>query len=198
MVSFIGDLLIPDLQKMVDQQLHYYAFAVICQGIEIMGAAFDDYPLEENGQSENRFKNGLKNFFGDHYPQNQAKFFSVLRGPLIHQLRPGEGFLLASIKKDDVKAEGHLTEQRDGATLLLIEVFLEHFIKAFESFKNRMAKKSLQTPARFNDIFLVVSKLDDALGKTEWNKSRNELITLTPYATGSAVPPPKYPESAAD
>jgi hypothetical protein len=198
MVSFIGDLVIPDLQKMVDQQLHYYAFAVICQGIEIMGAAFDSHALEDNGLSELRFKNGLKNFFGDHYRQNQSKFFSVLRGPLIHQLRPGEGFLLASIKKDGVRADAHLTQQGDGVTLLLIEVFLEHFVRAFTAFRNRMAKNTLLTPERFNDVFLVVAPLDAALGKAEWSKSRNELITLTPYATGSYIAFDKFPDSAAD
>lgn len=197
-ISFIGDLLIPDLQKMIDQQLHYYAFAIICQGIEIMGAAFDSHALEDHGQSEARFKNGLRHFFADHYRQNQTRFFSVLRGPLIHQLRPGEGFLLASIKKDDIKAEAHLTKQGDGVTLLLIEVFLEHFIEAFESFKKQMGKNTLQTPERFKNVFLVVAELDAALGKTEWSKSKNELITMTPSATGSYVAFDKYRDSAAD
>ena len=93
--KFIEELLIPDLRKMIDNQLHYYAFSIICQAAEVMGSAFDQKELSDFGESKTRFKNGLKQFFKDpRYKNQQAKFFEGLRGPLIHQLRPGEAFLL--------------------------------------------------------------------------------------------------------
>ena len=168
MTGFIADLLIPDLKKMVDNQLHYYAFAIICQGVEIMGASLDNEPLEKSGLSETRFRNGITHFFrDDRYRANQTKFFSVLRGPLIHQLRPGEGFLLASVRKDNVKPEAHFTKQGAGVTLLLIEVFLEDFVQAYSTFRLKLEKKSLQEPARFTNPFLFVSELSTDIGKVK-------------------------------
>lgn len=199
MTAFIADLLIPDLKKMVENQLHYYAFAIICQGVEVMGASLDNEPLGTDGLSKTRFGNGLTHFFrDDRYRANQAKFFSVLRGPLIHQLRPGEGFLLASTAKDNIKPEAHFTKQGAGVTLLLIEVFLDDFIDAFSTFRKKMEKKSLQSPARFTNDFIVVSELSPEIGKVKWDKDINNCVTLTPFGTGSAVPPKPFPESAVD
>jgi hypothetical protein len=198
MLDFFEQLLIPDLQKMVDQQLHYYAFAVICEGIELLGAGFDDDPLGENGKSEGRFTNGLANFFKARYRQEQALFFKVLRGPLIHQLRPGKEFVLASEAKDKIKRESHLTEQKDGSTILIVEVFLDDFIKAYKAFKNRLERDNLQSRQRFTEVFLVVADVDVSVGKQEWNPETKSLFTHTPTATGSFVPPSKFPESAAD
>jgi hypothetical protein len=199
LIEFIEKLLIPDLVKMAEQQFHYYAFAIICQGIEILGASVDVEPLEKNGMSEQRFKNGLKHFFkDDRYRQNQTKFFTLLRGPLIHQLRPGDGFLLASVCKDNIRPESHLEKNKDGVTVLIIEPFLDDFIKAFESFKNQIAKKNVQAPVRFTDTFLVVSELSSDFGITKWDKNSNDYLTLTPYATGSAVAPKQFPDSSMD
>jgi hypothetical protein len=91
--EFIENLLLSDLQKMISEKLRYYAFSIICQGIEIMGAGLDGYDLTDYSLCEQRFTNALKTFFKDiRYRNNQAKFFTLLRGPLIHQLRPGDGF----------------------------------------------------------------------------------------------------------
>jgi hypothetical protein len=190
--DFIEKLVIPDLKKMLDQQLHYYAFSVICQAIEIMGAALDSEDLAENGMSEQRFGNSLTHYFkDDRYRQNQKKFFTVLRGPLIHQLRPGEGFFLASETKDKIKPDYHLEKHETGTTILIIEPFLKDFIGAFETFKMKIAKTIPSSPARFTNTFLVVSELSLEYGKTKWDADLKSLVTLTPSVTGSAFLPSK-------
>ena len=197
--DFIDYLLIPDLEKMAQHQLHYYAFSAICQGIEIMGAAIDEKPLEEFSLSEQRFTNSLATFFKDtRYKNNQSKFFSVLRGPLIHQLRPGDGFYLASEVKDNIKPECHLTTQETGATLLIIEPFIRDFKQAFVRFKYHLQKNHPPSPERFTTTFIHVCPLPQDLGKTSWNKELSCSITLTPYATGSAILPKAFPESSID
>lgn len=197
--DFIEQLLIPDLEKMAQHQLHYYAFSAICQGIEIMGAAIDGNALEDFSLSEQRFTNSLATFFKDiRYKNNQGKFFSVLRGPLIHQLRPGDGFYLASEVKDNIKAECHLTTQKSGATLLIIEPFIRDFKQAFVRFKHYLLKSHPPSPERFTTTFIHVSPLPNDLGKTSWNNELSRSITLTPYATGAAVLPKEFPGSSLD
>lgn len=197
--DFIEKLVIPDLEKMVNQQLHYYAFAIICQAIEIMGASLDNESLDQNGMSETRFGNALTHYFRDPlYQQNQTKFFTVLRGPLVHQLRPGEGFFLASEAKDQIKPDFHLKKHETGTTILIIEPFLNDFKDAFRTFKMKTAKTTPPSPARFTNTFLVVSELDLEYGKSKWDVDLKSLITITPTVTGSAFLPTKCTDSSID
>src|SRR5882724_11893958 len=101
--DFIEKFVLPDLRKMIDHELHYYAFGIICQAIEVLGSIFDQEALDEHGKSENRFDNAITKLFRNKtYREKQALFYSVLRGPLIHQLRPGPNLFLSSEKKDKV------------------------------------------------------------------------------------------------
>ena len=157
LLQFIDDLLLPDLQEMIDHELHYYAFSIICQGIELLGAAKDQQPLEKFEESENRFTWALKELFSDvRYRNNQTKFFTYLRGPLIHQLRPGEGFFIASAKKDKVDPKTHLTRHETGALVLIVEPFLGDFRAAVEKFKKRVTAANAVAPERFTRNFITV------------------------------------------
>ncbi len=184
--EFIEQLVIPDLDKMAAQQLHYYAFSVICQAIEVMGASIDNSDLGDFALCEQRFTNALAEFFKDQrYRNNQKKFFQVLRGPLIHQLRPGDGFFLASEIKDNIDPARHLEHHESGATLLIIEPFLQDFKHAFARFKRHLAEKRAPAPERFKSTFLVVCPLALEYGKTTWDAELSKSVTLTPAATGS-------------
>jgi hypothetical protein len=204
--EFIEQLLIPDLERMEAQQLHYYAFSIVCQAIEVMGAATDNSSLEDFSLSERRFTNALATFFKDRrYANNQSKFFKMLRGPLIHQLRPGDGFLLASEAKDNINPAKHLEGHESGATLLIFESFLEDFKQAFRRFKQYLTDKKASALERFQSTFLVVTPLAPAYGKTFWNRNLSGMVTLTASVTRSATftsefdaavgvnEPPRYP-----
>jgi hypothetical protein len=186
--ELIEQLVIPDLDKMVAQQLHYYAFSVICQAIEVMGAAIDQGNLDDFALSETRFTNALASFFRDiRYRNNQTKLFKYLRGPLIHQLRPGEDFFVASETRDHIDATNHLGRHESGATLMIIEPFLRDFKEAFGRFKRFIAENRVPGPERFTSTFLIVTELAPQYGQTKWDPAIGQTVTLTPAATGSAL-----------
>lgn len=181
--KFIEELLIPDLKKMIENRLHYYAFSIICQATEVLGSVFDQKDIADFGESENRFTNGLAHFFKDsRYKNQQAKFFEVLRGPLIHQLRPGEGFLLASVEQDQINPENHLKQDETGKTYLIIEQFLTDFCDAFERFKKEIAKRKDLDAKKFAEPFISVCTTNPPVSYAR--KEKNELLTLYPSATG--------------
>jgi hypothetical protein len=194
--EFIETLLIPDLNKMVANQLHYYAFSLICQGIEVMGSVFDGNSLDDHNLSETRFKNGLSHFFTrPKYTNNQTKFFSYLRGPLIHQLRPGEVFVLASESKDNIDPNRHLEDNGRGATVLVIEPFLADFKTAFAKFKRHLSETKPALPERFNSTFINVCEQPKEFAKTVYACEVAKVLTLAAYATGSPTLSKAFPES---
>src|SRR5260370_26123150 len=133
--DFIEKFVLPDLQKMIDEELHYYAFGIICQAIEVMGSIFDNKDLDDYGASKTRFKNAITKLFRDkRYREKQKLFFSVLRGPLIHQLRPGPNLFLSSERKDKIQRKHHLKTDKVGRTMLVIEQFHQDLLDAFKTF----------------------------------------------------------------
>ena len=186
--KFIDDMLIPDLQKMVDQQLHYYAFSIICQAIEVLGSVFDQESLDDYGQSEARFSNAVTNFFKDpRYKNQHTKLFKVLRGPFIHQLRPGEAFLLASSKKDDINPDNHLKKDSDGRTFLIIERFLSDFSVAVEKFKKTCDKRKDLDVKKLDATFIVVSTVAPPILNVQ-AEATAPMVSFHPgYTTNSAA-----------
>jgi hypothetical protein len=188
-IEFIEKLLLPDLEKMVKEQLHYYAFAIICQGIEVMGASADQYGLGDRGMSEARFRNGISTYFKDiRYRNNQTKLYEFLRGPLVHQLRPGETFWLACAAKDGIDPGRHLDVHATGATILIIEPFLTDFRGAFATFKKSVEANKVAAPERFTNPFITVASIAQSYGQTQWDPTISKMFTLTPSATGQAFP----------
>jgi hypothetical protein len=188
-IEFLENLLIPDLKKMIDNELHYYAFSIICQGVELLGAAKDEQKFEKSSESESRFTWALKELFADgRYRNNQSKFFSFLRGPLVHQLRPGDGFLIASIKKDKIDPKMHLERHESGALVLVIEPFLDDFCCAVERLKKLVSGNKIPAANRFTAGFIEVSDMPLSYGQKSWNANLRDMVTFTATATGSANP----------
>jgi len=187
-IEFLDELLLPDLDRMVKERLHYYAFAIICQGIELLGAAKDELALGTYEQSDARFTWALAELFKDQrYRNNQTKFFKFLRGPLVHQLRPGDGFIIASVEKDKIAESRHLTAHECGATILIIEPFLNDFREAVGKFRRNLDLNRISVPKRFTAPFLTVSNLSLEYGQTKWDANLGKTITLVPSATGNAI-----------
>lgn len=135
-IQFIEGKFIPDMERAIDGKLQYYVFPLICQCIELMGAMYDANSFDAKKQSEGRFKRALKKLFKDErYKNNQTMFFEHLRGNMIHQLRPGSNFKLASIKHDNADPKLHLDSFDKDKRILLIEPFFEDFKKAFNTLK---------------------------------------------------------------
>ncbi|HEY5704786.1 MAG TPA: hypothetical protein VIS96_04350 [Terrimicrobiaceae bacterium] len=186
---FIEDLVIPDLHKMIECQLHYYAFSVICQAIEVLGSIYDQKSLDDYGASETRFDNAITNLFRDkRYREKQELFYSFLRGPLIHQLRPGAGLFLASEQKDRIKQDNHLEKHVDsGSVILVIERFLADFIDAFEKFKRELNQRKDLDNKKVEQPFIYVSTLSPPYPTNWWDKDSQSLVTVTPSITGRSL-----------
>ena len=189
LIEFIESFLIPDLKKMIECELHYYAFSVICQAIEVMGSVYDQKKLDDYGASESRFDNGITNLFKDkRYREKQNLFFSTLRGPLIHQLRPGKGLFISSEKKDKIKKENHLEKHDSGSTILVIEQFFEDFATAFGKLVSELDKRADLDNSKVYSPFLHVSTIDPPHPTTWWDEETENLLTITPTISGSAMP----------
>ena len=192
---FIDELLIPDLRKMVDHQLHYYAFAIICQAIEVLGSVFDQEDFEDFSVSKTRFRNGLRKFFKDQrYKNNQSLFYKAMRGPLIHQLRPGESILLSSEAKDKTPRNWHLKKEAEsGRVYMVIEQFLEDFEEAFARFKKEVDKHSYLDSAKISSTFISVFHSSDELNQVASTGQAAQvdsqpLFSVFPSVTGNAHP----------
>lgn len=191
--DFIEKFVIPDMRKMIEHELHYYAFAIICQGIEVLGSVYDQKNLDEHGLSEARFDNAIKNLFRDkRYREKKALFYSVLRGPLIHQLRPGKGLFISSAKKDQIDPKNHLEKHAEsGNAILVIEQFLADFADAFEKFKKELVARKDLHRAKVDEPFVCVSTISPPYPTNWWDDPKQALMTITPSVTGQWGPPPK-------
>jgi hypothetical protein len=143
--------------------LHYYVFPLLCQAIELLGAFYDPLPFDNQCESENRFTRGLKKLFPDtRYRNNQKMFFRHLRGNMIHQLRPGTGFVLSSEKHNNMPRTKHLKKVSKSQRILVIEQFfddlkeaLNRFLKDIERNDSGLDKKKLQ------EIFFTYGPLNN-------------------------------------
>lgn len=124
------DLLIGNVEELIDKKLDFQAFLVISIGIEFLGAFTDSFDFNEYGHSESRFTNAIDHWFSNKwYKENKSWIFKNLRGPIIHQYRPGKEILLTSFCKNQVDITHHL-EISEGRTIFVLEQLFADFKKA--------------------------------------------------------------------
>jgi hypothetical protein len=148
-MQFLNELFVRDMDQALCSGLHYYVFPLICQGIELMGSLLDPYPIGEYGRSKGRFTKALDVLFADErYKANSHLFYKGLRGNMIHQLRVGAGFMLASSKHREAANSQHLARSPDGTYVLVVEVFLADFRKAMATLNNLVDSKDSRLDSR--------------------------------------------------
>ncbi len=136
------DKLLGDVKILIDLKRDFEAFIIISIGIEVLGSFYDSENIEDFGQSENRFKNCLKNDFKNKwYTNNAEKIFKNLRGPLIHQYRCGPEILITSVCKNNAVKGQHL-KTVDDQTLFVLEQLFEDFQNAFKRSNNNLIKQN--------------------------------------------------------
>jgi len=195
--DFIEKFVIPDMHKMIEHELHFYAFAIICQGIEVLGSVYDQKDLGDYGASESRFDNAITKLFRDkRYKQKQKLFFSVLRGPLIHQLRPGKGLFISSAKKDKIDLKNHLEKHAEsGNVILVIEQFLADFVEAFKKLNRELAIRKDLDNVKVEEPFIYVSSISPPYATKWWDDQKQSVLTVTPSVTGKWE---DYPRASTD
>jgi hypothetical protein len=130
-IQFLDGLFVRDMQHALECGLHYYAFPLLCQGIELMGFFFDRYPIDERGKSKSRFFMALDILFTDQrYRHNKKLLYEGLRGNMIHQKRPGAACGLTSSKNEQADRSLHFQQMPHGPVVLVLEVLLEDFRNA--------------------------------------------------------------------
>jgi hypothetical protein len=133
------DIIIADIQDHIDKKSDFVGFILVALGIEYLGCFLDEKPFTDFGQSEIRFKNGLKFFKNPWYKNNSNWLFETFRGPLIHQYRIGPGLLITSNCKNQANLSLHLQEF-EGNRIFVLEQLFEDYKQAVTRFKNEVAK----------------------------------------------------------
>lgn len=127
---FIENILIDQIGELIDKGFHYFAFLLICQGIEYLGCFFDHLPFDAKNMSEKRFKKGLKELFkNSFYKNNLTWLYTNLRGSMVHQLRPSRNIILTSNTLNKCPLSKHLKLEND-QRIFVIEAFYKDFHKA--------------------------------------------------------------------
>jgi hypothetical protein len=126
-IQFLRDTVVTELAKFPKCGLDYYGFIIVMQGIEVVGSLFDTALPSDYGQSRPRFQKGFEYLFpSPPYQGRWDDFFTELRGPLVHQLRPGWTFTLTRVSSG-ATLDDHFTRDARGQTILVFEKLLEDF-----------------------------------------------------------------------
>jgi hypothetical protein len=131
--EYLRKILCADLVCICEKGFPFYAYGILCQGIELVGALFDTKnSFDVKGFSEERFARGVKEIYAHpRYAKCKKDLFEQLRGSLIHQMRPGGRFMLGS-KMTGASEASHLSATHDGRIVLVIEVLIEDFRKRLD------------------------------------------------------------------
>lgn len=153
--------LLPGIKRMIDQGFDYLSFPLIAQTIELIGSFFDQNPFDQSGiESQkriDRFGQGIKQLFKNSaYKNNNSDFYENLRCFFAHQMRPGSGFYLTSLKNGIPKSM-HLKRAESDDRFLIIECFYDDLEAAVKSLLIQIAKESgAIDKSKVSDTFLVV------------------------------------------
>lgn len=134
-LQFLRETVVPELAQFPKCGLDYYGFIILMQGIEVVGSLFDTALPSDYGQSCPRFQKGFEYLFPDQpYLGRWHDFFTELRGPLVHQLRPGWKFTLTRMSSGASLAD-HFTTDARGQTILVFEKLLTDFSDGLDQLK---------------------------------------------------------------
>lgn len=166
LIQFINDLLIGEIGRLVnDCKSHYFAFSLISQGIELLGACFDNHDFEAKRMSEKRFKKAINELFVPlnslygTYNQDESAFclYKNLRCSLIHQVRPGKIGL--THRKESVReTTKHLQIskiEKQKYLIIVIEELYNDFKCACEEVIRRIRNGQLSSPKLKKDFYFT-------------------------------------------
>lgn len=195
-IEFIENHLLPDIGRMISQGFDYLAFPVIAQTIELIGSFFDSNPFDQSGveaaKRADRFQNGIKHLFKDSaYKNNNGDFYENLRCSFAHQMRPGSGFYLTSLK-NGVPRSNHLKKAGSGDRFLIIECFFDDLEKAVKRLLGDISKNLDKIDkAKVEQVFLVVKSVPIESGgsMTFGTVSAYDGRSFSTYHSGYEDPP---------
>lgn len=162
-LDFLQYNLVPDLHKMAQNGMDYYAFNLLCSGLELLGSFFDQKELSEGHLSTLRIDNAIDKLFPKGYKVANIKsaIVSNIRHGLIHQFRPTGDIALTSESTSNCPRKYHLKKglsPDDKRIIFVIEQFIDDFKNAITKLINEKdvkLKPAINT-ARFEKEFIYV------------------------------------------
>ena len=143
LLPFLRDTVAKELRDFSKAGLEYYGFTILCNAIEATGSFFDGKAYVDHGESRNRFQKGFEHLFPDEPYQGQwVLFFEQLRGPLVHQLRPGHDFTLSCERK--TSKSDHFQRDKKGQIVLIYEKFCEDFEQGLVDLAQKIESNALK------------------------------------------------------
>ena len=164
--DFLSENLIKDLNKMIKGGMDYYAFNLLCSGLELLGSFFDQEELSKSNASKKRIDNALDHLFPKEYKANNIKsaITQQIRNGLVHQFRPTGKIALTSETSSNCPRKYHLQKSFDKSDKRIIFV-IDQFIDDFQSAINKLKEeketnlKSTINASRFLPDFLFIQTL---------------------------------------
>lgn len=140
----------------------FIKFLNIAVGIEYLGACLDQHDFTEEGHSEDRFNNALKELFPKKYHKHAKKdakiyLYECFRCPYVHQLRPGKGVVVTH--RNESKREGtiHLEFTESDYFVLVLEDFFDDFESACLKLFQKDENKKLPTKKMSQDYIKYIN-----------------------------------------
>ncbi len=168
--KFIKDVLINQIGTLVDQRFHYFAFILICQGIEYLGNFYDTLDFDNHNMSRTRFQIALSKLFkNSFYKHNLTWLYENLRCNIVHQIRPSGDILLTSNSLNGCPFSKHLRLEND-KRVFVIEVFYNDFCKAcYKLLKKFETGKFINLPgkAKFSETYLNIFNINSGSNVVE-------------------------------
>jgi hypothetical protein len=131
LIQFLRVTVAEELKSFSTAKLEYYGFVILMQAVEVTGSLFDGKAYGDFSMCETRFEKGFMHLFPDPpYVGLWKTFFTQLRGPVVHQLRPGFDFTLTCERKT-ARSE-HFTKDQNMQTVLVFEKLLEDFTSGLD------------------------------------------------------------------
>ncbi|MBN1601765.1 MAG: hypothetical protein JW915_09160 [Chitinispirillaceae bacterium] len=161
-LDFLNNNLVNDLYKMVQNGMDYYAFILLCSGLELLGSFFDQKELGAIGVSSSRITCAIDNLFSDNYKNSKIKnAIKGIRNSLIHQFRPTGDIALTSETTSNCPRKYHLNKglsPDDKRIIFVIERFVDDFKYAITKLINEKdgKLKPVINTDRFESEFIFV------------------------------------------
>lgn len=151
-IEFVKTIFIDEMELIIKREgAAYLKFIILLQGIEFLGACYDDKDFEKRGESEVRFNTGLAKL-GEKYLKYTNKshpqyFYNFFRCPMIHQFKHDQRKITLATENSIYFNNWHLTLNEDGQLYVVLEPFYrdlkdaaQKLILEIESGENRIVK----------------------------------------------------------
>lgn len=168
--KFIKTIFVKQIGKIVESNYHYLSFALISQGIELLGTIIEDdlkNDFDTKGISRKRFRLGLELMGNPEYLRHCAEknadatefdLYKHLRCGFAHQLRPTGKIGLTHDEEMMIEKTKHLRTNKEGMLVLNIDTLYKDFNQACKKVIEKIQNNELVHDKAYRIFLSVDSK----------------------------------------